>query len=243
MTRLNFTGRKRIHRRAIFLHLEVMGGVSTITANLDLNIYEFPADASVLLEARRQTTYMRFEMGTIGRLRSLDAEPLTLFGGDGSVTFTVKVAESSPDGHGKVLGLAKNLRPASPDDDQRPKGILPFRASDDLGQLIWRLDLSGDEPVVLINRSVGDWNGFARSREFCTLVFPELLRSIALWVVDMDPEDESASPWVKFLRVLGLNPVDAPDEEEARGEWADEVAFAFAGRHHFLDVLREEADQ
>ena len=243
MTRLNFTSRQRILRSAVALDVEVIGGLSTLSASVDLGSYSFPNKATVVLEARRQTTFMRFVLGEARDPVVLDSEPLTEFGGDASITFTVKVVAVEPDGHGKILGLAKNIRPASAADDRESKGILPFRASDDLGYRAWQLDLTGDEPVVLINRIVGDWNGFARTPEFCALVYPELIRGIALWVVETDPDDDATSPWLKFLKGLGHDPRDAPDEEEARSAWAEEVAFSFSGRHHLLDLVSEGIEE
>jgi hypothetical protein len=239
MTRLNYTDRQRILRNAVHLDVDVVGGLSTLTASVDLADYSFPKHAAVVLEARRQTTFMRFELGEVRDPNSLEGEPLTEFGGDGSVTFTLKVVSADENDIGRILGLAKRLRAASAAEDRESKGILPFRASDDLGSRCWQLDLTGDEPVVLINRMVGDWNGFARTPEFCALVYPELLRGIALWVAETDPEDDATSDWLKFLKGLGHDPGGAPDDEEGRSAWAEEVAFSFAGRHHLLDLVSE----
>ncbi len=226
MTRLNHTGRARVKKESIDLGVEEVDGAGILNFEVRLDEYGFSPRAQVFLEARRQTTFMRFDLGTVASVRSLTNEELTAFGPNTAVTFTLKVVSTAADHAGRVLGLAKGLRPSRSAEERDRQGILPFKPTEDLGARVWRLDLSGDEPIVLINRSVGDWFGFARSPEFCALVYPEIVRLIALWEADNDPEDDSG-PWRKFLRGYGFDPVNAPEEPEPRQLWADDVTGSF----------------
>jgi hypothetical protein len=135
-------------------------------------------------------------------------------------------------------------RPELPDEEKRDRiPLLLFQASDDLGQRLWRLDLSA-EPTVEINRDVGDWNAFARQEMFVCLVYPELIRAIARWELEQKREPDDDTPWTRFLRGLGYDPADAPDEEDEieRERWLDNVAGSFAIRHELLKKLELEEE-
>lgn len=243
MIRLNHTGRARFDKKSIDLGVKEENGVALLTFRANLDEYRLPAAASVILEAKRQTTYMRIELGKVSDRRQLEEEPLSIFGSDTNITFTLKVVSSTNKERGRVLGLAKGLRPNRAKDDRNRQGILPFRASDDLGSRVWRLDLTGEEPIVLINRSVGDWVGFARSREFCALVYPELVRAIALWEAEQEDDDDGHRPWRKFLRGLGYDVAAIEGDSEASAEWADDVAGTFSTRCHLLELVAEGVDE
>jgi len=243
MTRLNHTGRARIHKKSVDLGIREENGVVLLAFRANLGQYGLPPSARVVIEARRQTTFMRMDVGKVSDQYHLDDEPLDAFGSDTNITFTLKVVSSSSRERGRVLGLAKGLRPNKAKDDRSREGILPFRASDDLGSRVWRLDLTGEEPIVLINRSVGDWVGFAKSREFCALVYPELVRAIALWEADQGDDDGDPRPWRKFLRALGYDVSSIEGDSEAKAEWAEDVAGTFSTHHHLLELVAEGGDE
>ncbi len=242
MTRLNHTGRARVLKRSVDLGVEERGGVACLTFRVNLDEYGLPPAAQVILEARRQTTFLRFDMGKVSERQHLEDLPLSAFGSDTNITFCLKIVSSTKKERGRVLGLAKGLRPNRAKDDRSRAGILPFRASDDLGSRVWRLDLTGEEPIVLINRSVGDWVGFAKSKEFCALVYPELVRAIALWEADQEDEDDPR-PWRRFLWNLGYAATAIEGDSDAKAEWADEVAGTFSTRYHLLELVAEGVDE
>ena len=64
--RINFTQRQRIHRDdiGIVLRRDDHGAVFFDTS-LDLSSYGFAPDARLFIEAYRQTTMMRFDLGTV----------------------------------------------------------------------------------------------------------------------------------------------------------------------------------
>src|SRR5262245_34387626 len=68
--RINSTGRKRIVREDIrILVSSDADGILEFDATVDLAPYGLPADARVFVEAYRQTTFMRFEHGTVATPR------------------------------------------------------------------------------------------------------------------------------------------------------------------------------
>ncbi len=121
------------------------------------------------LEAYNATSYMRFAFGTVGArvlppdlaLREITPSPLP--------KFRLKVVDAR---QGLLLGVADKLLPLQPDESLLP---VEFR---DLGERIWRLDVS-DWPVLELNQRVADLGEVARSGDsFLALVYPEVVRRI-----------------------------------------------------------------
>jgi hypothetical protein len=216
-----------------------------LTALLETRPYKFDPEARIILEVQRQTNVMRFDLGIVESQTGLQRQHLVDFDqrAASTLTFVIKVVSPSGEDHGRILGIARKLKVSLPDESENvQQGILPFRASDDLGQRVWRLDMSGEEPVVLINRNVGDWNAFARAPQFCALVYPELIRSVARWEVEKDHDsDDIDQPWGILLRRLGYDPSSAP-RDELLEDWLDDVASEFSDRHSLLELVRVEEE-
>jgi hypothetical protein len=245
MTRLNFTGRQRIPRKDVNASIDVEDGKLKLTATLNRagsGGHDFPDDAQIILEVVDRQTFMLFNLGNVADQVGIRDEHLFEFHPAGVAALQLELRVVSSDG--LVLGSALGVKPELPDEDKRDRiSLLPFYASDDLGQRLWQLDLSAD-PCVLINRGVGDWNAFARQEMFVCLVYPELIRAIAKWELNQKREQDEDAQWTKFLRGLGYDPADAPDEEDEflREEWLDSVTGSFAIRHELLKKLKLEED-
>jgi hypothetical protein len=238
--RLNYTGRKRISRSRVTVRLlPAPGGGWRFDAEFDLADAGFPPGSSVYIEAYNATSYMRFAFGTVGArvlppdlaLREITPSPLP--------KFRLKVVDAR---HGLLLGVADKLVPLQPDESlEHKQSLLPVEFRD-LGERIWRLDVS-DWPVLELNRRVADLGEAARSGDsFLALVYPEVVRRILHEAVvveeQTDPEfDESdwTSLWLRY--VCSLPGVEAPPErgigvaaEEARAqaeEWIERAVQAF----------------
>jgi hypothetical protein len=245
MSRLNFTGRKKIFRKDVRAEVNSEDGKLELTAKLNHTGdggYEFPGNAQIIIEARIRQTFMRFGLGTVADQVGIQREHLFEFDHTAAGALLLDLRVISPDG--LLLGSATGIPPVLPDEDMRDRiPLLPFYASDELGQRLWRLDLSAD-PIVEINRGVGDWNAFARQEMFIALVYPELIRTIAQWELDQKREPDEDAPWTRFLRELGHDPAYAPDEEDEieREEWLDTVTGSFAVRHELLKKLELEEE-
>jgi hypothetical protein len=245
VTRINYTGRKRIPRDRVSLRIASNGGIKLHVTSVELPP-DLPPGARVVIEAQRQTRFMRLDCGTVASPLLPIGEPLIEFDVADGIRFRLKVVGASEADEGKILAAADGIVAAS---DETPSGrepLLAFRPAP-LDQRLWKLDISdGAWPVVLVNQSIGDWHQFAREPHFQALVYPEVLRQIALWVVenleDADEPDTPAGAWRRFLKDLGTDPVEdaPPDEEERSGwaqDWADDVADKFCRRHRFRDLV------
>lgn len=238
--RLNYTGRKRIARARVTVRLlPAPEGGWRFDAEFDLTEAGFPTEANVYIEAYNATSYMRFAFGTVGAptpppdllLREITPSPLP--------KFRLKVVDTR---QGLLLGVADKLVPLRPDESlEHKQSLLPVEFRD-LGERVWRLDLS-DWPVLELNQRIADLAEAARSGDsFLALVYPEVVRRIlheAIVVEEQTDPEFDASDWTSlWLRyVCSLPGVEAPPErglgvpaEEARAEaerWIARAVQAF----------------
>ena len=236
--RLNYTGRKRVSRSRVTVRLlPSPDGGWRFDAEFDLAEYGFPDDSSVYIEAYNATSYMRFAFGVVGArtappdlsLREITPSPLP--------KFRLKVVDAR---RGLLLGVADKLVPLQPEESlAHRQSLLPVEFRD-LGERIWRLDVS-DWPVLELNERVADLGEIARSGDsFLGLVYPEVVRHILHEAIveqgQTDPDFDDAdwtSLWLRY--VCGLPGVEAPPEpaagdEKARAlaeEWIERAVQAF----------------
>lgn len=240
MTRLNFTQRKRITRDRVDLVLATDQVPPRVNAHVDVRDLGIP-DGDVVIEAYHQTRSTRISAGTVLTPQEASAT-LHDFPDVTLIKFRVKVVGPQDErGLRPLLAVADRLVPRTDGEDDAPREpLLPFRGSHDLGQEVWRLDFSGEEPAVEVNANLGDWRGFVQEPYFQALVFPELFRQVLLWLSSQeDDEPEGAGArWRSFLEELGVQapPTDAQDEETLR-DWANEAAAKLARRHGWFDAL------
>lgn len=236
--RMNYTGRKRIARSRITVRLFPAGdGGWAFDADLEVSGYDFSPDASVFVEAYNATSYMRFPFGTVSaikppadtRLADITAGPLP--------KFRVKVVDARSR-FGLLLGVADKLIPLRSDEElSRRQSLLPVEFRD-LGDRVWRLDLS-DWPVLELNRRIADLGEVARAADsFAALVYPEVVRRIlheaVIELECTDPgidDDDWPGLWLTYA--CGLPGVPQPPEggdERGRAqqhEWIDRAVEAF----------------
>jgi hypothetical protein len=246
MTRLNYTGRKRIMRENLKFRVELDGAVFVHLDSIDLSTFELPANAKVVVEPYRSARVQsqRIDVGEVGDLRLPQTLELATFEAPDDVLFRVKVIGVGGAEEGKLLAAADQVRPISEDSSSGKRSILPVRSAD-LGQRLWRLNFDEGSPVLEVSRDLSDWNQFARRPIFQGLVYPEALGQVARWLIDNRDDLESDSPpglWDRYFReVLGVSPLEGlpekPSEDDVN-ERADEVARTFSQRYR----LRSRVD-
>jgi hypothetical protein len=238
MRRLNYTGRRRIPRSRVTVRLvPEPDGVWAFDAGFDLSGYDFPPESSVYVEAYNATSYMRFAFGTVGAYAAPEDRRLTEITPSPLPKFRLKVVDNR-ERHGMLLAVADKLVPLRPEEDETHKqSLLPvdFR---DLGERIWRLDLS-DWPVLELNRRIADLGEVARSADsFLALVYPEVVRRILYAAIveegQTDPDfDESdwTSLWLRYACTLpNVEPPPDGVGEEAlarKEQWIEQAVQAF----------------
>jgi len=237
--RLNFTGRRRIPRSAVLVRLlPGAQGIWTFDAKFTLDELSFPLESSVFVEAYNATSYMRFDFGTIGQPVTPEERSLTEITESPLPKFRLKVVDRS-ERHGQLLGVADRLVPLRADETvEQQQSLLPVEFHD-LGDRIWRLDLS-DWPVLQLNRRIADLSEIARSADwFLGLVYPEVVRRILYTaVVELDQTDpdfdesEWTCLWLRYVCALpGVGappPGESEDARQRQREWIDEAVQAFS---------------
>jgi hypothetical protein len=253
--RLNYTGRKKIPRSRITVRLIALDeGPYAFTAEFDLSGFNFPNDADVFIEAYNIGSYMRFPFGTVGQRRDPTDTRLVDISSRPLPKFRLKVVDQRKR-HGLLLGVADKLIPLRPQEDMANKqSLLPVDFCD-LGDRVWKLDLS-DWPVLELNNRIDGIGEAARSGEsFLGLVYPEILRQILNEIVivqdETDPgfdDSEWTSLWLRYvcsLPSVSEPPSGASEEARARRiEWIEDAVAAFCrsrqARQRFAAAIQKE---
>jgi hypothetical protein len=254
--RFNYTDRKRIPRDAVQIALKAQGnGPPAFDATVDLKDMELPDGGRVFIEAYYRSSYMRFDFGTVGNIRSEDDRTLRDIDNREHLQFRIKVVEQTGE-HGKLLAEADRIMPIPSGGPAERIGILAVKL-EDLGNQAWNLDLTDTSiPTLIVNREIGS-KEYVRSNEtFFALVFPAVVREILTQVLIIDteqkfePDAESEDwqeRWLYFVSSMaGVDPLPAADADHmTKVEWIDQAVRVFCNSHQacrtFLDSCKEEA--
>lgn len=247
--RFNFTGRKRLTREHARVSLSsVQDSAPRFVAELSLDDLGLPPDAEVIVEAYRQMSLQRFEWGTLGQLRAPQDTTLSEFNDPAGVLFRVKVVGTG-EAKGRLLAEADRIRPVEPEGDGGTKRPLLPVAAEKLDGEVWRLGLETDDPVLFIEKSLGDPVAIARTPAFAGLVYPAVIRIILGRITasdDYDPEEPTGwhSDWLKFAKqICGLAAPAPGDSFEQKSDWADSVARDFCRRHDLVSRLASQWEE
>lgn len=233
--RFNYTGLETIDRKHARIVLEKCpNGSFQFRAELTIGDYKFPGDALVFVEAYRQTTWMRFQWGTVTALVRPVNTVLSDFDSPEGIRFRVRVTGTG-DKHGMMLGEADRIAPVGElDDDDERSPLLKVRASDDLGEEVYKVEMAPN-PTLLINRRIGDWRALAASPVFQALTAPAILRSVLIHLLqiedayDSDDHESSHGRWLRFAQNLPGVP-EYHDGETDASIWIDDSVRAFSAQ-------------
>jgi hypothetical protein len=243
--RLNFTGRRRLSRSEVSVRLKDAGqGTMHVTATLLLEKHNLPPLARVFVEAYRQTSWQRFDFGTVQAPRRSEPAVLSEFGTAQGVRFRVRVVEPERPGRPpRILAFVDDLKPVAAPGKEGGASLLPVDWGD-LAERTWKLELDEDTgPLLRVSRKlVSDREAFIGSREFASLVLPEILERILERVLlrESGVEDEGAEGWaVDWLRLISELPdVAGPPRREGahsltddEEDWIESVVEAFSKAH------------
>lgn len=249
--RFNYTGRKRIPRTKISLSLNtVPGSKLAFDAFIDFAGITLPSTAKIYIEAYRKTYFRRFPCGTISSPAYPRNQILEGLDPDALVLFRVKVVDRK----GRIFAIADRIRPRRTGEDQTDRqSLLPVEFID-LGELIWRLDLEDDLPILQLNKRIENIRDLARyDIYFLTLVYPEVVQQILYRIVieedytdiEADGEEEWMSSWLKFaVQILGrrhLPPAGSSEPfKQQKLRWIEDVVNAFCLNNSILEKFIKE---
>jgi hypothetical protein len=243
--RLNYTGRKKIPRSRVSIHLATtIEGHLAFDTTLNLDRIAFPGNAKIFVEAYRRAFFKRFPCGTVSNPRLPKSCVLEGFDSRSLVLFRIKVTDPK----GRLLGVADKIIPRRPEEESADKLCLLPVDFVDLGRSIWRLDLAGDPPSLQLNKNIENIREMARSDgSFLSLVYPEVVRQVFHKIIvdenhtdpDTDPEDWM-SRWIHFaMSILGKRLLPPEGESEPilqeKLRWIDDVVDAFSASNQLLE--------
>lgn len=234
--RFNYTDRLRILREDVDIQLARNSSEIAFNARLSLDEYDLPSDALVFVEAYRQTSWMRFDFGTVGTPTTAGNHFLTEFDSPDDILFRVKVTQAN-DIH-VLLAEADRVslkRPSEDADDRIP--LLPVKPHP-LGDEIYRVDFSDGSPRLLVNNGAGDWRAIVKSPAFASLTYPAVFREVLTRILMIEKHDDSTdvadwrSLWLKLSESLPAvrNCPSGTDPEDEKLDWIDTAVQAFAAK-------------
>lgn len=243
VSRLNYTGRKRIPREYVMIGVSGSGPTAVVGARIDLRVFDFPATARVVLEAQVGWTVQRFEFGTVGQFLEPSDRRLTEFQSQAGLHFRLKVIATG-DHDGRLLGVAEGLKPSGEIEQTAQQSFVVVRP-EDLGDRVWKIAFDDSQPLLLVNNRLHDHQDFLKRKEVASLVLPEALQRILEEAVERGADEEAGEGWHTMALRLGerlagrLVPQSPDDEEIAR--WVEEAVGAFSRRHQLMDVFVAES--
>ena len=239
--RINFTGRHRLHAGDVDIEIHDATPPRIVVAKLELDSYGLPSDASVYIEAYRQTPYMRFACGTVEELKITNELSLDEFDSPEGVKFRVKVTSASPATRGRLLAELSGIY------DRRRESILAVVPHSDLDQEVFRIDFA-EEPILLVNNKLDRWKEAVTEPMFVSLVFPAAFRTILTRILhiegntDSDDVDDWQSRWLQFAKSLvgrSEPPLEIDDPAQI-DEWIETAVAAFSKGNRVYDLFAKE---
>jgi hypothetical protein len=237
-TRSNPTGLREIEKRRVDIQVSMIEGRRYFNLfKLDLSALKVDLDDRVICVARAGKTSQRFDIGTVAAWKR-ESLPLDDLDQSELLRFRILV---HPHGNPKISASAENLRPL---DESQSESLLPMEPAE-LGQLLWRLEINEDGPVLKFNSSVfPSASGVENYLPFAALVLPEAVRNVIDKIADepaiLDDDAEVLSAWGPWIDSLGLDRPSSDTDKDEKQEWCARVVEAFCNRYSFAARLGHE---
>lgn len=243
--RFNYTGRQRIRREDAAIRIQQDSAGLRFDADLRLASYGFDAiepKPKVYVEAYRGASaqWKRFDFGFVDTCRAPANCTLDEFGAPEGILFRVKVTGRTGDAEGRLLAAADAIRPRLPNEqDDHVQPLIQHVPADDIGDELWRVDFSGQLPLLKINSRVpGGVEQFLLDPTHRASITPAVMRLVLMRIllVECDRgDDEDDQDWrVLWLRFASSLCLDAAPEDNAEvaelDEWIDRAVEAFAAK-------------
>lgn len=240
---INFTGRQRIERGDIDLTLSgPETGPKQFHLRLDLREYDLPPEAHVVVEASRQTTWRRFDFGTVADPQPREDCTLTEFGSAQGVTFRIKVVATDGEGPAaRILAEADRVRPGDPDQDGGGESLLAIDWNEEpMGEELYRLEFGDTGAILRVNRQAvasPTWHTLTDNPAFRVLALPAILRQILMHILLIEcSEHDWRGQWLRLAATtFGAGPPpELPEDGEPDvgriAEWVDAAVEGYCRR-------------
>lgn len=235
---INWTGRVRIpysHVPLVIEQIDDSGNSSKLRLTGSLRL---PAidDCEIVLEAYRDSQRYR-EKFAFSESPIAISMTTPLFTTASAVLCDLKLVSTVESG--KIRASALGIKPRVLGADPASRSLLPVDKDDTLGEVLWRLELAGDQPILLVNSRLDDWKAFVRRPDVFCLILPHVAREIAEWLARQEASEEELTPvatkWKTFFET-GLKcelPSLETADDEIWGGWVNDAVQRFATSHDF----------
>lgn len=230
-TRSNPTNLKSIDHHRLGITLSTQDGKRCFSVHkLELDGLDLDGRLNVICVARAGNTSQRFSLGTVSAW-SNDIHLLEDIDFSAPLRFRILVHDEAP----KLVASAERVRLF---DEGQADSLLPMEPAD-LGEEVWRLLIGEDGPILQYNPNVFRTAvGMENYVPFRALVLPEALRQVMSFIASeptrLEDENDPISAWLPWLHAHGF---DAPESDDSKQEWPNQVVTAFCHRHRFADNL------
>lgn len=246
--RFNYTGRVRITREHFSIRLRDGGSGEGQSFDADLaglTSLSLDPNARIIIEAYVRQSSMRFDFGTIASPLPPVNRTLTEIDRAAVVQFRVKVVDTVAK-PGRLLAMANQIRAFSEDEGDDRRSILPL-AYRDLGEAVWKVEVSEDEaPVLVLNNRIPELaNRLDEDPIVQGAIFSAAVREILRVILSdtANTEVEWVRDWIEFTE--GLNGSEIPEfsqEPEAadldRRVFIDRIVERFANRERWATAAQ-----
>lgn len=262
--RFNYTGRQRIRREDAAIRILDDGGRLRFNADLRLGAYvsgNVAPKPRVYVEAYRGASaqWKRFDFGSLDTCHAPTDCTLDEFGVPEGILFRVKVTGAGGESEGRLLAAADAIRPRLPNErDDHVQPLIQHVAANDIGDELWRVDFSGQLPLLKVNSRVpGGVEQFLLDATHRAGITPAVMRSVLARILlierdrgDEDDEHDWRTLWLRFAASLcHAAPPEADDNVGALTnideleQWIDRAIEAFAADAGLLRNLEAIAER
>lgn len=247
MIRLNFTKRQRILREHFKVIARKQGERPYVELAIVLDKYNLPNDAEVFLHIRPtglSNTHI-LSCGLVQNQRPGLRFDLPKSFGERKLLGEILIVEPKS---ARLLGVSASF----PVEDQiglpeKEESLLPIRRTDELRGEVWKLDTDNFDsgPVLLLHEEIGDEAAFVNHPMTRALIFPEIIRTIALWTLENlndDALDNRVLRWKNLFLNEGISlpedlSQDLDSSNEELYEHAERIAAEFCENHRFVETF------
>ena len=229
---LNYTNRTTIDMSRVQVVALNDGDQGFIQVHkLDLTGYGIPDGCPVILEAMtRRDGKTRIDLGLTPQpelTRMLKVDPIFF----NSARIRLNILDAA--GTGKIVASIEDVDVDIPETSGL-RSLLPTLEVDDLIYRLWRLKIDSEGFCLEINKSFPSINEVVRSDEFKAIAMPEVVRQIAISVIDDNcPIPEALkSKWDRLFNAVYRDPNDYRNNDA--DTWADEVAETLSARYSLI---------
>jgi hypothetical protein len=239
----NYTNRRRIQQKEV--SIRTVGPdheIPRLQADLNLDASDYPADATVYVEAYYKETRQRFCFGTIARIAPPADPRLNEIDLTGTTQFRVLVVDESGR-HALILGSGEGFQTCAGETGEENRSSLLVVVARPMGALPWRVEFANDgKPILAINQRVPGAIEKVRSNAiFQALILPAATRVVLARLMGSDEIDEDSEVYLRW-KAFAMQFTDVePDTEDAGAfeDWLDEVVSEFAKRFDLCDRLAD----